>query len=101
MSYSILFDEPIATYKDESWKNAEVTTNVYTKDEYTIIEIITKEFRQVIEFRNVASLNKDAAIQFRITEYSFIKKRTKDVSFSIPLPLCELFIKGLLEQKIN
>jgi len=85
----------IKTHNGSGW-NADVETSVYKKDEYTIIEIRSKESVTEVKFRNVGELNPDSAIQFSLTEH---KKRAKHISFSIPYALCDLFIQGLMNVK--
>lgn len=93
-----LTTEPIATHKGEGWNEGE-ETNFYNEKEYTIIEIVTRETKKQIAFRNVGDKNPGSALQFSISEYSYKTNRTKLVSFSIPLELSKLFIDSLQKQK--
>lgn len=90
--------EPIATHKGEGWHLHE-TTNIYVKDDYTIIEIIDRKTKKEIKFRNVEDRNPECSIQFSVDEYSYATNRTKSISFSIPYSLSELFIKNLMNEK--
>lgn len=88
--------QPIATHSGTGW-NHNVETAIYKNEEYTIIEVVDRNTRKEIKYRNVGMRNEDSAIQFEITEYA--NNRTKHFGFSIPPTLSELFIANLQNVK--
>jgi hypothetical protein len=81
---------PIATYFSPDEK-----TELF-EAEYGNMELVIRSRKAVtkVTFRNVGQDNKDSAIQFYIKEspVGTTRGRTKTASFSVPLPLAQLFI---------
>lgn len=59
------------------------------------LEIVDRDKKQNIHFRNVGARNKNSSIQFVIEEYNKGTNRTKYVNFSIPLEIVSDFLEHL------
>lgn len=86
--------KPVITFEGTGWNN-DSTTEMFIKDEYTFFVIKNRDGYKEIKFRNVGSKNEESAIQFEIEEYKNKTNRRRQINFSIPLVMAEIFIERI------
>lgn len=95
-----LIDNTTKTFYGTGWNKGTVIEAYQSEaDRETIFVINDGKKRTEVKYRNVGDKNAEASIQFSGETYNHETNRTNGFSFSIPLEMADIFMKGLVYKK--